>query len=193
MAVDRFYFSYEGNERRTEHDYAEGDTYFEQYAAFLVPKASGVVLDVGCGYGYLTKRFALQDAVTQVTGLDKISDSQAVHPKITYVSFNLSSGDPLPGGPYDTINSTEFIEHIPEADFRRLLGTIIQALRPEGRFMGSTPLNPTPYPVFSGSRYHVREYSVKDLRALLLEFFESVDVHPVSEYCIVWDARHPRR
>ncbi|HEY4525880.1 MAG TPA: methyltransferase domain-containing protein [Candidatus Paceibacterota bacterium] len=192
IAVDTYYFRAAGNERRTEEDYKDGDDYFESYAGYLESRAHGSVLDLGCGYGYLTKRLANKENVKEVVGLDKISGLKVQHPKIKFQSCDITSAAALPDGPYDVINSSEFVEHIYEDDFRNLLRKIVTALAPDGIYIGSTPRNPTPYKVFSGSRYHLREYNAQDLKSLLSEYFQSVDVKPVSEYCLVWEAKRKK-
>ncbi len=192
MALDKAYFSRAGNERRTGQDYAGVDDYFESYAQVLAAQTRGRVLDLGCGYGYLTKRIAEREEVEKVVGLDKLNEAKVSHPKIEYQTQDLTSPEPLSKDSYDVVVSSEFVEHITEDEFRVLLGRVAAVLQPEGTFIGSTPRNPTPYPVFSGSRFHLREYNQEDLEGILRERFGSVQVRPVSKYCLVWEAKEPK-
>jgi len=191
MAVDRWYFSQSGAERPDEHEAGDGDEYFEKYATALLEKAAGRVLDIGCGHGYLTRRLAQKSEVSEVVAIDKIQDFSFENDKIKFQSADFSKNYYLPQG-FDTIVSSEFIEHLAEEDYRALLSEITKSLHPEGKYLGSTPLNPTPYKVFSGSRFHLREYNKKDLENILREYFENVFVAPLSEYCLFWEASHPR-
>lgn len=190
IAIDTRYFATAGMERPdTEH--AEFDwEYFESYAKPLVVSARGRVLELGCGHGFVSERLAQSDAVTGVVAIDKISDFLKQHPKIEYRTLDLRSQDDLPHG-FDTIVTSEFIEHVSEEDFITLLPKVVSALNPGGSFIGSTPRNPTPYKTFSGSRFHVREYSERDLLDILERYFGSVTVTAISEYCLVWSAEDP--
>lgn len=187
MLVDTWYFRMTGAERPDEHQSGDGDEYFEAYATILEKQVSGRVLDLGCGHGFLTKRLAARADVREVVGLDKINQFKFPSEKITFQAQDLSKNISLPRG-FDVIVSSEFIEHITENEYRRLLREIVESLEENGRYLGSTPRNPTPYKVFSGSRFHVREYNEKDLRELLQEYFTDVTVRPISEYCLVWEA-----
>lgn len=187
MLIDRQYFASSGEERPDEHNGVVGDPYFESYAAVLSKKCRGRVLDLGCGHGFLTARLAESPAVNAIVGLDKINDFRAPHPKVSYQTQDLSTTAALPKG-FDTVVTSEFIEHISEEAFERLLVRVAVALLPGGIFIGSTPKNPTPYSVFSGSQFHVREYNTKDLKRILEKQFEQVSVVPISEYCLTWEA-----
>ncbi len=191
MAFDKRYFSRLGAERPDEHEAGDGDSYFESYATVLTQKVYGRVLDIGCGHGYLTRRLAGNEKVTEIIGLDKINDFRSTNEKIHYQSQDLAKDQTLPSG-FDVVVSSEFIEHITEEEYRRLLSRIVMALKPDGLYIGSTPHNPTPYKTFSGSRFHLREYSRKDLEAVLKEFFDQVKVEVASDYCLFWEARQPK-
>jgi 2-polyprenyl-3-methyl-5-hydroxy-6-metoxy-1,4-benzoquinol methylase len=190
IAFDRKYFSRSGTERRSEVD-TGADEYFEMYAPLIAARARGEVLDLGCGHGYLTERIARNSAVTRVVGMDKINEFRGEHPKIVYETADIAKMDRIPGN-YDTIVASEFVEHISEEDHERLVEKIAQALKPDGVYLGSTPHNPTPYKVFSGSQFHLREYSPKDLRALLLKYFKEADFLESDPQCLVWQARGRR-
>jgi 2-polyprenyl-3-methyl-5-hydroxy-6-metoxy-1,4-benzoquinol methylase len=99
----------------------------------------------------------------------------------------LAQAPVLPGG-FDVIVATEFIEHLPEAAFTALLPRIVAALKTGGRFVGSTPPNPTAAATFSGSPYHAREYQPNTLDALLRRFFTKVAVHVHGSDLMTWEA-----
>lgn len=192
MAIDAAYFNDSGVERPETNQYSTEDEYSKKYSAYLIPKAYGRVLDVGCGHGYLTQRIAANPKVTEVIGVDKINDFRCRDPKITYQTNNLTELSEDFPGTFDTIVSSEFIEHISEEDYKTLLVKIVKALKPDGIFIGSTPRNPTRFKKFSGSRFHVREYNMKDLSGVLQMFFDEVTVKALSEYCLVWEAKRPK-
>ncbi len=165
-----------------------GRDYLELYAAVILPKTNGRVLDLGCGYGYLTYEIARRPEVTEVVGIDKITNFRCIHPKITYQTLDLAADPRLPGG-FDVIVATDFIEHIPETAFAALLPGIRESLRDGGLFVGSTPPNPTAVDTFSGSPYHVREYQPPALHAHLERHFADVHVELRGAALMTWTAR----
>lgn len=192
IAIDAAYFrgAHEGEERPNADVHGGADEYSEAYAKFIVPRAHGRVLDVGCGRGYLTRRIAENPAVTAVVGVDKIKNFDNPHPKITYLSEDLPPAGDFPGK-FDVAVASEFVEHVTEEDHKKILAKIARALKPDGAYIGSTPHNPTSFKTFSGSRFHVREYNKKDLMSILRSFFCDVVVTALPEHCLVWEARRP--
>lgn len=192
IAFDAAYFKDAGEERPSADVRCGADEYAEAYAKFIVPRAHGRVLDVGCGRGYLTQRIAQHPRVEAVVGVDKIKDFCNPHPKITYVSENLPPSGDFPGK-FDVVVASEFVEHITEEAHKSIVAKVARALTPHGVYIGSTPHNPTNFKTFSGSRFHIREYSREDLEKLLRSFFHDVVVTALPEHCLVWEARRPIR
>ena len=190
IAFDAAYFKDAGEERPNADVHGGADEYSEAYANFLIPRAHGRVLDVGCGRGYLTRRIAGNPKVGAVVGIDKIGNFDNPHPKVTYVSEDLPPAGDFPGK-FDVVIASEFVEHITEADHKNILAKIARALKDDGIYLGSTPHNPTNFKTFSGSRFHVREYNKKDLTSVLQLFFHDVRVMALPEHCLVWEARRP--
>jgi len=169
---------------------AETD-YFNAYAKVIEDQAHGRVLDLGCGFGYLTERVANKVNVSEVIAIDKIPPEDfrfSFHPKITYFQQDLTKNpEALP--PFDVIIASEFIEHLREEDFRRLLLWIKRELKPDGLFLGSTPYNKSAGIKFSNSPFHIREYQPEALKAILIQSgFQNVQLSLFDDF-FVWRAR----
>ena len=189
LYFERKYFGFAGDERPELEESFGNDEYSELYATALLPKVFGRVLDLGCGHGYLTKRVAQSEAVKEVVGVDKTTKFLAKHPKITYLTRDLTKNLDVPGN-FDVIMCTEFIEHISGNQLKNLFREVAKFLKQDGIFIGSTPINPSRhYDVFSGSRFHVKEYRIGELRDLLSEHFDHVQVIPISRFCMIWEVR----
>ncbi len=164
--------------------------YMRGYMAVILPQTHGRVLDLGCGYGYITWEIAARAEVTEVVGIDKILDFRCPHPKVTYRTQDLVVNPRLPGG-FDVIVATDFIEHIPEAALLTLLPFVRDALRDGGVFIGSTPANHTQAATYSGSPYHVREYQPAVLQTYLERYFIDVRLEQRAQAVMIWSARKP--
>ncbi len=145
--------------------------YFNKYTNAVIGKICGKVLDLGCGFGYLTEKIANKEDVKDVYAIDKISPDEfrfLNHPKIKYFQRNITTlTRETQFSDFDVVVSTEFVEHIKEGDFINLFGWIKNCLRKGGIFTGSTPNNKTPFPKFSDVAYHLREYQPRYFEKLL--------------------------
>jgi len=186
LNFEKHYLIKHAKERYEAKDSSEKE-YFESYANLIARQTYGRVLDLGCGYGYLTKRIAERPAVTEVIGIDKIDNFRCQHRKITYLSSDITTIENLPKG-FDVIITTDFIEHLSEGDFLQLLPKIKKSLHREGIFIGSTPLNPTNKKIFSITPYHKREYQTEVLKEILKKFFKNVEIKIISSECFMWKA-----
>ena len=99
------------------------------------------VLDIGCGNGYLSGVFLKLGC--NVTGIDLSQEGIAIarkeYPQGRYEVLAADSQvlDALQEDPFDVVVSTEVIEHIYSP--REYVRGAIDALRPGGRFICSTP------------------------------------------------------
>ncbi len=95
-----------------------------------------MLLDLGCGNGWLSEQYRL--AGDQVTAMDWSSDGlrhgSAAFPLIEFRPGNVY--DSL-GGPFDCIVSSEFIEHLFAP--ARMLARCIEALKPGGLLVLTKP------------------------------------------------------
>ena len=84
---------------------------------------------------------------------------------------------------FDTIVSTEFIEHITEEDLNKLLVKIINWLKPDGHFFGSTPN----VPQYSGNPFHLKEYTTDELRKKMELFGLTGNYYNPIQFLTVFD------
>lgn len=152
-----------------------------QWAASLV--AGKRVIDAACGTGYGAS-ILLEAGATCVDGYDVSTDSIAEANRLHAgrdVTFTVADATDLPclDGHYEVYLSFETIEHID--DDRAYLREAARVVGPGGLFVCSTPnrdvTNPgTEIVAKPFNPFHVREYSLGELEALLLEFFPLVTV-----------------
>lgn len=146
------------------------------YAARKLRDA-GRVLDVGCGTGYGSAILASKGR--HVVGIDvseqAVSRAQASHQRDD-LEFTVMSATELdfPTASFDAAYSIQVIEHV--EDVKRHLSEVVRVLRPGGRFVVATPNRLTYSPNGLQNPFHIREYDVRELRALLAAYFEKVEI-----------------
>jgi SAM-dependent methyltransferase len=136
------------------------------------------VLDAGCGDGYGTDLLA--QTAARALGVDRSAETIAVatqryrRPNLAYRVCDLDRLAEL-GESFDVVSHFQVIEHL--GDPRPFLRQARQVLKPGGALIITTPnrLNS-----FVENPYHVREYVAGELRALLDEVFDRVEIHGVS-------------
>lgn len=133
------------------------------------------VLDIACGSGYGTK--ILADKAKMVSGVDL--DKPAIkYAQKNYAASNIKYlvGDcidiPHEDNQFDAVVSFETIEHIP--DYNKFISEVKRVLKPNGLLILSTP-NDTQFP--EGNEYHVHEFTIKELEALLNKNFKHTDYY----------------
>ena len=155
---------------------ADNVSYCKLYSDYLTPHIYGKVLDIGCGTGWFPAAYAEKPDISSVRGTD-LWPHQTPHPKVTYL--HLSTEDLLKTDDhYDTIVSTEHIEHLPESLHRPLLAWIKQHCT---QFVGSMPNVSSP----SGNPFHLKEYSAAEWESLLKEYF-TTRVETLPQSLQVW-------
>ncbi|HWX90659.1 MAG TPA: methyltransferase domain-containing protein, partial [Rhizomicrobium sp.] len=139
--------------------------------------ASDRVLDIACGDGYGCRIMA--DHVGAVLGVDINEPLVAVNQQnnaVANISYDV--GDcfalSLADGAVTGATAMELIEHLPVDQVDRFVGEVRRVVAPGGSFICSTPQNSHgDIPVVP---WHVREYSVPELRAILERHFASVKI-----------------
>jgi 2-polyprenyl-3-methyl-5-hydroxy-6-metoxy-1,4-benzoquinol methylase len=122
-------------------------------------------LDFGCGCGYGTH--FLSNFCDDITGVDIFRDAIRYAKKI-YSKENILFTT-HESGLYDVIFNIEMIEHLKEDEAKQFLCLIREKLKPEGRFICSTPIvnetNTNPI-----NPFHKIEYSYDHFMDLMKEF-----------------------
>lgn len=139
------------------------------------------VLEVGAGAGYGASYLA--DAFPGIVATD-MSDDALTYARRRYprVDFRRAAATELPfaENSFDAVISFQVMEHVPD-DTAYLTG-IQRVIRPGGRLILSTPnrrwrLYPFQVPA---NRYHIREYSARGLKRLLVRHFADVQLWGVQ-------------
>jgi len=88
----------------------------------------GRVLELGCGFGRITRRLAQKWPMAEITALD-LSPEQLVNarrycggnPRVHFEQYDFYSGAPFPGSDYDTVIAIEVFLHHPDGPLVELL------------------------------------------------------------------------
>jgi acetyltransferase-like isoleucine patch superfamily enzyme/ubiquinone/menaquinone biosynthesis C-methylase UbiE len=132
-------------------------------------KNTDIVLDVGCGEGYITNH--LSQYCQRIIGIDYSLEAIKTASDLYDLDFfqmnvtNLEFDDEL----FDKIICFELIEHLTHIQAQKTLMEIYRVLKKDGLLIGSTPIrqtkesNPRTYA-------HIYEYSAPELKILLKDF-----------------------
>ncbi len=135
------------------------------------------VLDLACGAGFGLS--ILRAAGAHAVGMD-LEWAALVEAKRFGEGAPLSQADaaclPLPDASLDLVVSFETVEHVPDA--AAAIAEFARVLRPGGRLVLSTPNRAFGPPgLHTRNPFHVRELTGGELRELLGERFEAVELH----------------
>ena len=114
------------------------DEYLEEICRLLRNEPPRQFLDLGCGNGDYTTRYAEACGAVEVVGVDIHAESlQSASMKgINTLQHDLNCALPLDGDSFDTVISTQVIEHLNECD--RFASEIYRVLKPGGYAIIST-------------------------------------------------------
>ena len=163
-----------------------GDDYFENYASPIEKECFGGVLDIGCGHGFLTARIANNPNVSIVIGTDLDNGYKEQHDKINYQIMDTNDLIKTGGINYDTIVSTEHIEHLPEDLQMNLIEWISKNLSDGGLFLGSMPHPDDPK---NPNTYHIKTYNYTEWEEILRKYFTDVKVYTFDNDSYWWSAK----
>ena len=172
------------DERSTQQTHTENPDqllYDESYYTNLRPYIKGDVMDIGAGALMFVKRYINNPEVKSVLAVDKFQENyQQAKLKLSY----WTCPQDLPKGQFDTVVSTEFIEHIERDQLEPLLKQIVERLKDGGKFVGSTPNKKVP----TTNPYHLYEYTLDELKDILEKYFAEVKILDTGYNCTVWIA-----
>lgn len=154
------------------------------YYNALMPHIYGFVLDVGSGAGMFVKEYSLKDNVNAVFCFDKFTEQFPKGEKIAGYEW-ICPQELLAPRPFDTVVSTEFIEHIEREQLEPLIEQIKIAMKDDGVFVGSTPNKKVP----TTNPYHLYEYTLPELKKILDQHFSEVTIWDCGQDCTVWVAK----
>ena len=175
-----------------------------RFAATFVPGVT--VLDCACGDGAGAVEY-LRAGPEALFGFDHDAEAVAqaqrevIDPRARFQVAD-AAALPLSDASVDLYVSLETIEHVQDA--RALLSEAARVLRPDGRFICTTPNRDVQNPGSSPSddpicAFHVREYTPRELLELLRQYFHTVEFHgqndvgPLRQCVVRAAARLPSR
>lgn len=168
IAKEIYLEAYEHNSEKSELSGDRLRMHYEIAKNYLTKKDK--VLDIACGEGWGSA--ILAQTARKVVGAD-ISAEFIKQAKNRYNFTNLSFEThnalqtSFENESFDAVISMETIEHM--EDDKRFLSEMHRIIRTGGFFIISTPQSSTNFiPLIP---YHIREYSLKDFKELLSEFF----------------------
>lgn len=163
-------------ERVSQKDYSDNYVYQRSLLAYLeaAKMVSGKVLEIGTGSGYGVDIIA--PAAESFLTIDKYQ-TEDISKAPANVSFKQMNVPPLTGiesGSFDYVITFQVIEHIRRDDL--FLQEIHRVLKKGGQLIVTTPNKKMS---ITRNPWHVREYTVAELKHLLLRFFQKVDARGV--------------
>ena len=150
--------------------------------SFIKRHTSGrKILDFGCGIGAYA--YELQHQGFQVTGIDANPAYVDIARSNGIDALLITDGKlPFADGLFDTSFAIEVLEHLPDEILRKVIPEIRRVTR--GNFLATVPDNTSyhellPYGFMFGHYQaldHVQFFTQSNLRALLINYFASVEV-----------------
>ena len=163
-------------ERLYHKDLANNFVFQRSLLAYVeaADKITGDVLELGTGQGYgiefiapRASRFVTLDKFKpdeKVLNFDNVEFRQVTFPPLTDMADQS----------FDFVISFQVIEHI--QDDHLFVKEIYRVLKPGGRFIFTTPNKKMS---LTRNPWHIREYTVDELKSLLLNYFDEVDAKGV--------------
>ncbi len=136
----------------------------------------GNLLDIGCGEGRGIEY--LQEKAEHYTGVDKnteiLSRLSKKYPKSDFLEMDIPHFERFPDESIDTITTFQVIEHI--EDDEKFVRETARMLKNDGTLVLSTPnIKMT----LTRNPWHVREYTVEELKTLMSKYFKHVECYGI--------------
>lgn len=161
-------------ERVSHRDMSDNYVYQRSILAYLetAKLISGYVLEIGTGSGYginvvspMAEKFVTIDKFAD----PKVKEENAHLTNVEYVQMTIPPLAGIADNSFDFVISFQVIEHI--KNDKAYVSEIHRVLKPGGKFIVTTPNKPMS---LSRNPWHIREYTINELKNLLLKNFKAV-------------------
>lgn len=162
-------------ERTYEQSFSDNPIYQRLLFAYIEAEKyiRGNVLEIGCGDGYGTKHLVTH--AEKYTAIDKYkTENQDNLNGANFIQTHVPVLDLFEDNSFDVVVSFQVIEHIKRDDI--FISEIFRVLKPGGICIITTPNIKMS---LSRNPFHVREYTVAEMRNLALKAFKSVELKGV--------------
>lgn len=159
-------------ERVSQKDRSDNYVYQRSLLAYLeaAKMVSGQVLEIGTGSGYGVDIIAPQ--AERFVTIDKYQTEtlENAPANVDFLQMNVPPLAGIPSGAFDYVITFQVIEHIQKDDV--FLQEIHRVLKEGGKLIVTTPNKKMS---ITRNPWHVREYTVEELKQLMLRYFRSVE------------------
>jgi 2-polyprenyl-3-methyl-5-hydroxy-6-metoxy-1,4-benzoquinol methylase len=161
-----------------EDDDGGGSVYARAFYSSEVIRPGDIVLDIGCGDGFISKRF-LAERAGRVDAIDiepsAIREARRSNHKsnVRYLELD-ATRHPFPAKRYDVIVWDGALGHFDPTSTSSMLTKVADGMKPDGLFVGSESLGP------EGTDHLQHWESLTELRTLLERFFHYVELKELS-------------
>ncbi len=169
-----------------EETQKKASSYFKRLN-FSISKASGKVLEIGCGIGTMTRWLATSSEVEHIWAIDGFEDvieklRDYNLPNVTPCKMSFDSIKFDSAIIFDTIMICEVLEHLYIDEEVKMLHALFNYINSETRYVISVPIGWLP------DKYHVRGFSKEGLKKHLRKFYgEPIEVDYSSGYSqVAW-------
>lgn len=160
-------------ERVSQKDQSDNYVYQRSLLAYLEAAkiVSGQVLEIGTGSGYGVEIIAPH--TEQFVTIDKFQaddDWERTPINVVFLQMNVPPLKDIPSNSFDYVITFQVIEHIQKDDV--FLQEIHRVLKDGGKLIVTTPNKKMS---ITRNPWHVREYTVDELKQLMLRYFKNVE------------------
>jgi 2-polyprenyl-3-methyl-5-hydroxy-6-metoxy-1,4-benzoquinol methylase len=108
----------------------------DMFVPYLNGKQPGSILEIGCGYGFLSNCLSIRFADAKVLGIDintkRINGAKATVQGRTNISFEHVNAFDLPDAQWDCIILVDVIHHVARKNQEEIVKTCFRLLKPGG-------------------------------------------------------------
>jgi 2-polyprenyl-3-methyl-5-hydroxy-6-metoxy-1,4-benzoquinol methylase len=163
-------------ERVSENEISDHYVYSRSQKAYqeAAKHVKGNLLEIGSGEGYAIKD--LSKLVHKYVALDKFKTNSDRYnfPNVEFLQMTFENLSQIEAESYDFIICFQVLEHI--KDDNEFLKQVNRILKKGGKFIMTTPNKETS---LTRNPWHIREYTVSEMKKILEKHFSSVDLKGV--------------